>query len=133
MSAFPLLQREVAARRFILMVVWDAERPHAIMKKATTGKKSYGRAASLAIRLQKIRDIACHPEGRSMQEKTFRFHAAPFALAIEIGMDDHLTLVKFAKMTAASERRELGSVNKQFQQVRDVVLYDTDPVSRRST
>ena len=60
------------------MVEWHAERPHAIMEKVMAGKKTCGRAASLAIRLWEIRDIDCHPDGRSLLEKTFRFDAALF-------------------------------------------------------
>ena len=117
MSAFPLLQREVAALRLVPMVEWHAERPHAIMKKATTGKKAYGRAASLGARLRESRDIACHPEGRSMLAETFRLHASPFVVAIEIGIDDQSTLVKLATTTtAASERRNLWSRNNKLQQ-----------------
>ena len=84
MSAFPPLQREVAAFQFMPTVEWHAERPHATMKMATTGKNACGRAASLARRFLEIRDIACHREGRSMLEKTFRFQAAPFALASKL-------------------------------------------------
>ena len=42
MSAVPQLHHEVAAPRFIPMVAWHAERPHGVMKKATTGKQAYG-------------------------------------------------------------------------------------------
>ena len=82
--ATPFLSRAQVGCHCHALQEWRVERPHAIMKKATKGKKAYATAASLEIRLREIRDIACHPEGRSMLEKAFRFQASASAIAIEI-------------------------------------------------
>ena len=107
------------------MVEWHADRPHAIKKKTTAGKKAYVRDACLAMHRREIRDISCHPNGRSMPENVFMCHAAPCPCH-KIRVDDHPTLAKFAMSTAASERRDLKSLNKRFQQVLAAVLEERE-------
>eukprot|EP00971_Amphidinium_carterae_P349792 6491228-Amphidinium_carterae.1 len=52
---WPRLLQAILPLRFIPLVEWHAERPHSIVKRATAGKPSMGKRASLALRLPAIR------------------------------------------------------------------------------
>ena len=65
------------------------------------------------------------------EKKSSEWTLASFLpLPSKCGGDDNPTFVKFATTTVASGRRDLESVNEQFQQVLAAVLHHTDPASQ---
>ena len=123
------MEKQIAAFRFIPLVEWNAERPHATIKRAVQGRKAKGKRASLAVRMSKIRRRIREPSVKQALVKSMSLHDDPFKLLVALGLDQHPSIqshIAHAKSTS----KHLGNVKKGMQMCIGAVLYHTDPSSQ---